>query len=205
MKIGIIGAGMIGSTLTRRLTALGHDVRVANSRSPETLEELAEETGATPVWAEDAVDDVELVVVTIPEKAVTELPDDLFADVADDVVVVDALGLVKLLLLLERVLVEELLQLLVGVVDAHLRERVGAEAQSASAGVSVGMRAYVRAARLLKGVGVEDLEAEDVEDADEAAARALERAVDPLDEPVEERVVDRLSEGGAHLCMVCRM
>ena len=89
MKIGIIGAGMIGSTLTRRLTALGHDVRVANSRSPDTLEELAEETGATPVWAEDAVDDVELVVVTIPEKAVTELPDDLFADVPDDVVVVD--------------------------------------------------------------------------------------------------------------------
>ncbi len=89
MKIGIIGAGMIGSTLTRRLTALGHDVRVANSRSPDTLEDLAEETGATPVWAKDAVEDVELVVVTIPEKAVTELPDDLFADVPDDVVVVD--------------------------------------------------------------------------------------------------------------------
>jgi 3-hydroxyisobutyrate dehydrogenase-like beta-hydroxyacid dehydrogenase len=28
MKIGIIGAGQIGGTLTRRLTALGHDVAV---------------------------------------------------------------------------------------------------------------------------------------------------------------------------------
>jgi predicted dinucleotide-binding enzyme len=37
MKIGIIGAGQIGGTLTRRLTALGHQVVVANSRGPETL------------------------------------------------------------------------------------------------------------------------------------------------------------------------
>jgi lactate dehydrogenase-like 2-hydroxyacid dehydrogenase len=35
MKIGIVGAGSIGGTLTRRLTALGHDVFVANSRGPE--------------------------------------------------------------------------------------------------------------------------------------------------------------------------
>ncbi len=38
MKIGIIGAGNIGGNLTRRLTALGHEVSVANSadrrRSP---------------------------------------------------------------------------------------------------------------------------------------------------------------------------
>ena len=32
MKIGIIGAGNIGGTLTRRLAALGHEVFVANSR-----------------------------------------------------------------------------------------------------------------------------------------------------------------------------
>lgn len=32
MRIGIIGAGNIGGTLTRRLAALGHEVRVANSR-----------------------------------------------------------------------------------------------------------------------------------------------------------------------------
>ena len=46
MKIGIIGAGHIGGTLTRRLRALGHDVAVANSRGPETLGKLAAETGA---------------------------------------------------------------------------------------------------------------------------------------------------------------
>lgn len=54
MRIGVIGAGHIGGTLTRRLTALGHDVHVANSRDPQTLAELAAETGATAVWAADA-------------------------------------------------------------------------------------------------------------------------------------------------------
>lgn len=68
MKIGIIGAGNIGGTLTRRLRELGHDVLVANSRGPETLRELAEETGATAVPVEEAARDRELVVVTIPEK-----------------------------------------------------------------------------------------------------------------------------------------
>ena len=37
MKIGIIGTGQIGGTLTRRLTKLGHEVFVANSRGPASL------------------------------------------------------------------------------------------------------------------------------------------------------------------------
>lgn len=89
MKIGIIGAGHIGGTLTRRLTSLGHEVAVANSRGPETLTGLAEETGATPVTAVEAARGRELVVITIPEGRVPELPADLFEGVPDDVVVVD--------------------------------------------------------------------------------------------------------------------
>jgi hypothetical protein len=73
MKIGIIGAGNIGGTLTRRLRQLGHEVRVANSRAPETLAELAAETGATAVWAKDAATDADLVIVSIPQKNVTDL------------------------------------------------------------------------------------------------------------------------------------
>lgn len=73
MKIGIIGAGNIGGTLTRRLAALGHDVRVSNSRAPETLAELASETGATAVWAADAADDADLVIVSIPQKNTPDL------------------------------------------------------------------------------------------------------------------------------------
>jgi len=89
MKIGIIGAGQIGGTLTRRLTALGHEVFVANSRGPETLSNLAAETGATAVSVPEAVRGVDLVVVTIPEKNIPSLPAGLFANTPDRVVVVD--------------------------------------------------------------------------------------------------------------------
>ncbi|WP_018330187.1 NADPH-dependent F420 reductase [Actinomycetospora chiangmaiensis] len=73
MRIGIIGAGKIGGTLTRRLTSLGHEVRVANSRDPETLADLAAETGATAVWAKDAAQDADLVIVSIPQKNTPDL------------------------------------------------------------------------------------------------------------------------------------
>lgn len=73
MKVGIIGAGQIGGTLTRRLRELGHEVNVSNSRSPETLAELADETGATAVWANEAAADADLVIVSIPQKNVPDL------------------------------------------------------------------------------------------------------------------------------------
>ena len=89
MKIGIIGAGNIGGNLTRRLTALGHDVSVANSRGPETLTALAEETGATPVPVEEAARGAEVVVVTVPLKAVPNLPAGVLDGAAEDVAVID--------------------------------------------------------------------------------------------------------------------
>ena len=89
MKIGIIGAGQIGGTLARRFAALGHDVSLANSGGPETLADLARETGAKAVTARDAARAGELVVVTIPEGKIPNLPKDLFAGVPDNVVVVD--------------------------------------------------------------------------------------------------------------------
>ncbi|MFI2644870.1 NADPH-dependent F420 reductase [Streptomyces sp. NPDC018610] len=89
MKIGIIGAGNIGGNLTRRLTALGHDVSVANSRGPETLTALAKETGATPVRVEEAARGAQVVVVTVPLKAVPDLPSGLLDGAADDAAVID--------------------------------------------------------------------------------------------------------------------
>src|SRR5213080_2164098 len=89
MKIGIIGAGNIGGTLTRRFSALGHKVFVANSRGPETLAELAAETGATPVTVEQADQAGEVVIVTIPLRNISSLPAGLFANTPKIVVVVD--------------------------------------------------------------------------------------------------------------------
>ncbi len=89
MRIGIIGAGNIGGNLTRRLTKLGHEVRVANSRGPESLADLAGETGATAVRADEAAQGADLVVVTIPEKKVPELDKGFLNGANPGVIVID--------------------------------------------------------------------------------------------------------------------
>lgn len=66
MKIGIIGAGQIGGTLTHRFRAAGHEVAVANSRGPGSLGDLVRETGAHAASADEVVRTSELVVLTIP-------------------------------------------------------------------------------------------------------------------------------------------
>lgn len=89
MRIAIIGAGHIGGTLTRRLTALGHAVTVANSREPGTLADLAKETGAYAAWASEAAQDAEVVVISIPEKSIPALPGNVLMGALPNAAVVD--------------------------------------------------------------------------------------------------------------------
>jgi 8-hydroxy-5-deazaflavin:NADPH oxidoreductase len=89
LKIGIIGAGNIGATLTRHFTRLGHEVAVANSRPPETLADLANETGAKAVSVTEAPRGRDLVVVTIPESKIPDLPSGLFRNAPAGMVVID--------------------------------------------------------------------------------------------------------------------
>jgi predicted dinucleotide-binding enzyme len=74
--VGIIGSGMIGGTVARLSVAAGHQVVVSNSRGPETLTELVAELGplATAATAEQAAEAGDLVVVSIPVKALAEIP-----------------------------------------------------------------------------------------------------------------------------------
>lgn len=89
MKIGIIGAGAIGGVLAAKWVERGHSVSLANSRGPASLADLAAKIGARAVTVEDAVRDVEVVVVSIPQKSVPLLPKDLFRNVPEQVIVVD--------------------------------------------------------------------------------------------------------------------
>ncbi|WP_426492480.1 NADPH-dependent F420 reductase [Hymenobacter sp. 102] len=90
MNIGIIGAGHIGSALAGRLTGLGHQVYIANSRGPETLKDLEQKTGAKAVTAEEAAQHgTDLVVVTIPLKNIPDLPKDLLAGVPRETPIID--------------------------------------------------------------------------------------------------------------------
>jgi predicted dinucleotide-binding enzyme len=65
MVIGVLGAGRMGQTLARLLVAAGHDVRLTNSRMPDSLAAFVGELGpgATAVAARDIATGADVVVL----------------------------------------------------------------------------------------------------------------------------------------------
>ncbi|WP_415769336.1 NADPH-dependent F420 reductase [Pseudomonas sp. LB3P38] len=88
MKIGIIGAGNIGTTLARKLAACGHEVKLANSKGPQSIQNLANEIGAHAVTKEDAVSEVDVVILSIPFANYPDLKQTL-SNVPEKTVVID--------------------------------------------------------------------------------------------------------------------
>ncbi|MFD1545605.1 NADPH-dependent F420 reductase [Nonomuraea guangzhouensis] len=79
--LGLIGSGMIGSSVARLAVAAGLEVVLSNSRGPETLADLVADLGeqaraATPAEAARAGD---LVVAAIPLNACEHLPAEALA------------------------------------------------------------------------------------------------------------------------------
>ncbi|MDR1503878.1 MAG: NAD(P)-binding domain-containing protein [Prevotella sp.] len=91
MNIGIIGAGNIGGTLARRLSQLGHKVTLSNARGPESLQELAAEINVKAATVYEVIENNnnDIVIITIPQKNVMDLPKDLFEGLKDDLIVID--------------------------------------------------------------------------------------------------------------------
>lgn len=88
MKIGIIGAGNIGATLARKLAACGHEVKLANSKGPQSIQSLANEISVSAVTKEDAVSGVDVVILSIPFANYPDLKQTL-ANVPEKTVVID--------------------------------------------------------------------------------------------------------------------
>ncbi|MFB9859471.1 NADPH-dependent F420 reductase [Paenarthrobacter aurescens] len=88
MKIGILGAGSIGGTLARKLSTAGHEVKVANSRGPETIEPDILAAGARAVNASDVVADVAVLITSIQLSRMTSIAP-LIAKLPSDAVLVD--------------------------------------------------------------------------------------------------------------------
>jgi len=91
MNIGIIGVGTIGKTLARKLQAHGHQVRIANSRGPESLQDFAREIGATATTVEAAVQGADVIVLTIPLGKLRAIQEVMRA-VPPDVIVVETMN-----------------------------------------------------------------------------------------------------------------
>ena len=87
MRIGIVGAGMIGSTVAKLWADAGHEVVIA-SRHPEALKPLAEQIGprATAGRALEAAALGTVVMITVPLKAVPDLARELKQELTGKVV-----------------------------------------------------------------------------------------------------------------------
>lgn len=88
MKIGILGTGHIGATLVKKLSAAGHEVKVANSRGPETIDAALLTNGARAATSAEAVTGVDVVILSTQLGAISKIAP-LFADVPAETVVID--------------------------------------------------------------------------------------------------------------------
>jgi predicted dinucleotide-binding enzyme len=88
MKIGILGVGNIGKTLALKLAAAGHDVKVANSRGPETIGADVLASGAQAVSATEAAQGVDVLILSIPPTSFSAVAP-LVAGLPADTVIVD--------------------------------------------------------------------------------------------------------------------
>ena len=87
LKIGIIGTGHIGGTLAKLWVASGHEVLIS-SRHPDELKPLAKQLGpkARVGTPKEAAAFGDVVIVSVPYKALPDLGRDLKAELAGKIV-----------------------------------------------------------------------------------------------------------------------
>src|SRR6266516_233816 len=77
MNIGVIGPGDIGEVIIRKL------------RDAESLRGLAAKTGAMPVSVEQVVQNVDILFIVVPQKAIPKLPKGLLNKAQKEAIVID--------------------------------------------------------------------------------------------------------------------
>ena len=90
-RIGIVGAGLIGATAARLLVEAGHDVSLANSRGPASLEPLVKELGpqARAMTVADVARWADIVLLAVPWRTPQALPP---ADAVRGKIVIDEMN-----------------------------------------------------------------------------------------------------------------
>lgn len=86
MRFGIIGAGTIGTIISKKLVENGHDVKIADARGIERLE--GKELAGTPVSVEDVMKNIEVLIISLPLKALPSIQN-IINQAGEEVIIVD--------------------------------------------------------------------------------------------------------------------
>lgn len=86
MRFGIIGAGVIGTNISKKLVENGHDVKIAETRGIEHLE--GRELDATPVNLEDVITNIDVLIISLPSIVMPSIRN-IVDKVGEEVIVVD--------------------------------------------------------------------------------------------------------------------
>lgn len=89
MKIGIIGAGQVGSTLIRQYAKAGHEIKMTNASGIEKLKALEIETGVKAVSLNDVVKNIDVLVISIPFFEIPNLAKSLGQSISNDTIIID--------------------------------------------------------------------------------------------------------------------
>ncbi|MCK6162591.1 3-hydroxyisobutyrate dehydrogenase [Bacillus sp. NMCC46] len=86
MRYGIIGAGPIGSIISKKLVKIGHDVKIADARGIEHLE--GKELAGTAVRVEDAIKNIDVLILSLPINVLPNIRNTI-DQVGEAVIIVD--------------------------------------------------------------------------------------------------------------------
>ncbi|WP_414049105.1 NADPH-dependent F420 reductase [Macrococcus animalis] len=75
MKIGILGAGPIGTTISKHLYNVGHDVKIADVRSIDKLE--GKDFKGSAVTFDEAIQNIDVLIISIPFNVVPTIKEKL--------------------------------------------------------------------------------------------------------------------------------
>lgn len=86
MRFGIIGAGPIGTSISKKLVNNGHDVKIADAREIGHLE--GKEIAGTPVSVEGVITNIDVLIISIPLHVVPSIRN-IVSKAGEEVITVD--------------------------------------------------------------------------------------------------------------------
>ncbi|WP_430406741.1 NADPH-dependent F420 reductase [Fluviicola sp.] len=89
MKIGIIGAGLIGQILANKFNVSGHEIILADRKGANAIKAVADAVGVKAVELEEVVLDIDVLIVSIPLINIPDLVQTLKGQIEDKTIIVE--------------------------------------------------------------------------------------------------------------------